>query len=743
MRLLWTFRKMMIFLVIVVYAGIVDAANIEISADSLLKKLSAIEDDDSQELKLLNEIIIAYWKVAPDSSIKYGKIALETANRVGEDSVKAEVYHNLGIAYFYANSFNNSLDWLYKSLKIREASKNSYKIGTTLNSIGNVFYALGNNAKALVFYNQSLSLIRKSGNKKMEASILTNMGSLLSSMGQDSKAFETLNQSIHLLEQLKDSAGISSALNNLSLVYRGKGQYSKALETDSKALMIATKLALQWEIAFISNSIGETYLMMKNYPMASWYFKQALEISEKLGSQDVLLFSYRSWTRYYSAIGNYDSFNEYFNKYDALKDSIFTTENIRSLAEMQVKYQTEHQAKENAMQKLQIAKERDIRNSFIFISVLILIAIVILFFRYRRKKRLNIELENTVMLRTRDLSEREERYRKLIGASPDAVLEADSRGYITFASSQSRPLFRIDDEKEIVGSFLDKFIADPDVIRFKENLASFYSGGNKTESQYVMLRKDGSTFSGELKMAMIYDSAGSSSGIIAVVRNITERKQIEQRILRNTIETEERERARFSEDLHDGLGPLLSTVKIYLELIAARKGNPEEQDKFIKMTDELLQESIKSTREIANNLTPNLLNDFGLIEALSVYVDKINNTNTIHIDLTADKSIKRLPSQTEVALYRVLCELINNTLKHAFGTLISIVISYQDEQLGIIYTDNGIGFDLLKMLSSRTKGLGLSNIISRVNSVNGTCLFNSEPGKSFSCQIKVKVSPEI
>lgn len=743
MRLLDVIRQIMFFLFIVVFPEVTAAVNVEASADSLLKKLSSTENDDRQKFKLLNEIIISYWKVAPDSSIKYGKIALEIANSLGEESTKAEVYHNLGIAYFYANSFNNSLSWLYKSLKIRENEDDSYKIGTTLNSIGNVFYALGNNAKALVSYNQSLKLIRKSGNKKMEASILTNMGSLLASMGQDSKAFETLNQSIHLLEQLKDSAGISSALNNLSLVYREKGQYLKALQTDIKALAIATKLSREWEIAYISNSMGETYLMMKNYPMANRYFRQALEISEKLGSQDVLLFSYRSWTKYYSAIGNYDSFNEYFNKYDALKDSIFTTENTRSLAEMQVKYQTEHQAKENAMQKLQIAKEKDLRNSFIFISVLVLIAIVILFFRYRRKKRLNIELENTVKLRTRDLSEREERYRKLISASPDAVLEADLGGRITFASSQSRPLLRIDDEKDIVGSLLDEFIADTDVGRFKENLAAFFAGGNKTESQYIMLRKDGSTFSGELKMAMIYNSSGSYSGIIAIVRNITERKQIEQRILRNTIETEERERARFSEDLHDGLGPLLSTVKIYLELIAARKGNPEEQDKFIKMTDELLQESIKSTREIANNLTPNILNDFGLIEALSVYVDKINNTNTIHVDLTTDKTINRLPSQTEVALYRVLCELINNTLKHAFGTLITIVISYREEQLEIIYTDNGIGFDVQKMLSSRTKGLGLSNIISRVNSVNGTCTFTSEPGKSFTCHIKVKVLVEV
>ena len=164
---------------------------------------------------------------------------------------------------------------------------------------------------------------------------------------------------------------------------------------------------------------------------------------------------------------------------------------------------------------------------------------------------------------------------------------------------------------------------------------------------------------------MIFGAEGSAKGMIAVLRNITDRKLLEQRILRNTIETEERERVRFSEDLHDGLGPLLSTVKIHLELISARMGDPQEQSKFIKMTDDLLQESIKSTSEIANNLLPNLLNDFGLIEALSVYVGKINKTNTIHIDLYVPEKVSRLPRNYEVALYRVICELINKNLKNA------------------------------------------------------------------------------
>lgn len=709
--------------------------------DSLVRKWQFAEVGERKKFDLLGDIVTSYWKVSPDSSIRYGLLAVEMATDMEDESLKADAFFNLGVAYFYANSFNNALRYLYEALRIREETGDNFKLGTTLNSIGNLFYALGDNQKALDYYTRSLKLIRNSGNSKLEATILTNMGSLLASIGEDSRAFEKLNQSIFLLEQLKDSAGMSSALNNLSLVYREKGLYSKSLASDEKALMIAERLQRKWDMAYISNTLGETHMMMKDFGMANRYFSNALKISESLGSHDVQLFTYRSLTKYYSAIGDYTNFKMYFNKYDALKDSIFTTENTRQLAEMQVKYQTEHQAKENAIQKLQIAKERDLRNSFVFITALVLIAVIILLFRYRNKKRVNEVLEKTVMIRTRDLSEREERYRKLISASPDAVIEANTEGIITFASQQSRLLFRLENEELLRGIMLEKLIAETDVERFRDSFRQFGSTNVEFDAEYIMVRNDGSTFAGELKMALIYSTDNSASGIIVLIRNITERKQLEQRILRNTIETEERERARFSEDLHDGLGPLLSTVKIHLELIAARKGNPEEQEKFIRMTDDLLQESIKSTKEIANNLTPNILNDFGLFEALSVYIDKINKTNTIRIDFFVSKDIKRLLLPVETALYRILAELINNTIKHASATHISISVSKIDDNLEIIYNDNGIGFDVQKVLSSK-KGLGFSNITSRIRSINGKCTFISEPGKNFTCILIVKIPIE-
>ena len=837
---------------------------------SLKKELDQYSGDYTQQLSILNSLSISYRKVSPDSSMYYAKQALELSKKMKSEKEKGDALQNLGIAYFYANDFKKSLDYLYQSLKIREKMADSDKIGHTLNSIANVYFNLNNVSEALKFYKRSLSLARKFGDKKREASILINMGSLYGSNGRIDTAYVLLNQSVDLLENLHDSPALSTSYNNLALLYRKNGAYEKSLEYDEKALRINKEMGRKWEISYISNSIGETYLLMKKYSKAFEYFNEALSAAEALQNQDILLFSYRSMTKYYSAVGNYQQFHYYFYKYEATKDAIFTNQNTNSIAEMQVKYETERKEKEYALQKLQIAKERTIKNSFIFLSILILIMVVILFFRFRVKKKLSSELEILVKKRTNDLLvnqsklteaqrigksgswdwdlvnnrlswsdelpiilgrtnsdmnwvailrstheedrlkilkilrrkfsefdshlvfdfritesgtiekyisvyaevikddsgniklvqgniqditerkiaeialiESEQWYRKLISASPDAVFKINADGLIVFASQQSRTLFRISDERVIIGTHINEWIVKTDQLRVMENLRAQGSEKSTSDTHVVLQRKDGSTFSGELRTAKISDSDGKSKGLIVVVRNITYRKQMEQHILRNTIETEERERQRFSEDLHDGLGPLLSTAKIYLELIAARMEKPIEQKEFIKMTDDILYESIKSTREIANNLAPNLLNDFGLIETLSVYVDKINKMNSISVDLKIDQNFPVLRKQTEIAFYRIISELLNNTLKHASASKIEIELLKTQGQVEITYSDNGIGCDIQKMLSSPSKGLGLSNITSRVKSINGYCKFNSVPGQYFRTYISVAISGEL
>lgn len=187
---------------------------------------------------------------------------------------------------------------------------------------------------------------------------------------------------------------------------------------------------------------------------------------------------------------------------------------------------------------------------------------------------------------------------------------------------------------------------------------------------------------------------------------------------------------------------MLSTVKIHLELIRSRTENRGEQEKYIRLANELLDESIRSTKEIANNLVPNVLNDFGLLEALSVHIDKINRLGTVRIGFTSTGLDIRPNRDIETAIYRIAFELINNTLKHASATRIGIRIGESDDMLEFVYNDDGIGIDWARLKSAPASGLGLSNIITRVKSLNGSYEFDTVRGNPFGIRINIPLIPD-
>jgi len=224
---------------------------------------------------------------------------------------------------------------------------------------------------------------------------------------------------------------------------------------------------------------------------------------------------------------------------------------------------------------------------------------------------------------------------------------------------------------------------------------------------------------------------------IAQGQDITERKQAQEKILKTIIETEEKERARFAKDLHDGLGTLLSSINIYLSLI--KSGNIEETEKqnMINFAKGLIGEAILNTKEIANNLKPNIINRFGLISSIKSFCEKINKTGAINISFYSDIK-NEIKKELEVTLFMITKELINNTLKHASACNININLIYNGDLLTLTYKDNGIGFDTNKIINQEeTNGMGIQNIISRIKALNGTCKMesNNEDGTKVIIEI--------
>ena len=211
------------------------------------------------------------------------------------------------------------------------------------------------------------------------------------------------------------------------------------------------------------------------------------------------------------------------------------------------------------------------------------------------------------------------------------------------------------------------------------------------------------------------------------------RNETEKRVLSAIIRTEEQERQRFAKELHDGLGPLLSVVKMLLSGFD-QNNPPEVNDKIKTNLKQAVDEAIVSVREISANISPHILNNFGLKDAIESFLKKLrpNENIKIHFDSNIDKL--RFPYNVEVIMYRVICELINNSLKHSGCKSINLSLAYTNDILSLEYTDDGRGFNPSAMMDC---GMGLSNISSRINSLNGTFDITSSKGKGMHASIVV------
>lgn len=222
--------------------------------------------------------------------------------------------------------------------------------------------------------------------------------------------------------------------------------------------------------------------------------------------------------------------------------------------------------------------------------------------------------------------------------------------------------------------------------------------------------------------------------ILSIARDITERSKIDKKVMRAIIKTEEKERKRFAADLHDGLSPILSTVKLYTDLVKKGDYNKLNQEKVLQNIDEIVDQAIITTKEIVNDIRPNILNDFGLVDAVKDFCSYINQTKSLMIHIDAENYHFDQRGLPETVLYQSIKELVNNTLKHANATQANIVLESFDEQLNLFYKDNGKGF-IPKDLSKTKSGLGLYNLENKIKTIKGVCVINSKPGEGMSVLI--------
>ncbi len=222
---------------------------------------------------------------------------------------------------------------------------------------------------------------------------------------------------------------------------------------------------------------------------------------------------------------------------------------------------------------------------------------------------------------------------------------------------------------------------------------------------------------------------------VSLKREMAEKKEIQQKMLNAVIATEEQERKRIAADLHDGLGPVLSSVNLYFQayLDASEKQKPEIETRLKDIVDNAISE----VSRISHNISPRILENFGLIPALNSFIKGILLTKKIKI-VTDFEKIDRFDLKSEITIYRVLTELINNSIKHSHADTININIFLSEKLLNVVYKDNGKGFDISKVKNDNT-GMGLNNIQNRINSLNGSITLDSAEDKGVEVRISLPI----
>lgn len=208
----------------------------------------------------------------------------------------------------------------------------------------------------------------------------------------------------------------------------------------------------------------------------------------------------------------------------------------------------------------------------------------------------------------------------------------------------------------------------------------------------------------------------------------------QEQLVEQTIIVQEKERSRIAKDLHDDIGSKLNIIFLHLQRLKKDNSQRKPIDNAVELITESINEVIATTRSIAKDLIPPALEEFGFIDALKELCNNYNKTEKVQIQFkqTSNK-VHTLARLVELNLFRILQELISNSIKHGDATQIRIHFVSDLRQIQIFYQDNGKGFNPNKIKNSA--GLGMKNIESRLRIINGHWDFKSQLQKGLQAHL--------
>jgi two-component system, NarL family, sensor kinase len=652
------------------------------NTDSLLSVIAVQPDrsDKADNLLILGKYY--YTTGEYDSSRKYLEKVYGLSSRLRYVAGQADALYLESLICKKRNEYDTSLAYIEKYIELATYLNDSARIAKGYNHLANLHLELSDYDLARYYSRKSISIYLP---LRDTFSIVANYNCLGSAFKLDSKfdsaAFYFL-QAIKLSELRGDERNLPALLNNLGDVYFNDEQYDLAGNYFSRSLEINEKNKKTRSVALNLLNLGRVATMKKEYPQAMDYYDQAAAIYSNLNDSSSLAEVDNNYGDLYFrqhklpiALQKFDDALVGFRKASFNKGIVTAMVNKAAvLAEMD--RNLEAAALQDSCLKLALEKGK----------------------------------ENILLTALWNISDN---YYKL--GRHEMAFE-----YLLEYKYIKDTVFSIEKSKAITDLIL-KYEKEKDQAHIlsleKENLKKTY-------------QRNAYMFSGlgiivlALFIMVYFRQKAAKDKIIArqKIRQLEEEKKLMAAKL--LVEGQEDERKRIATELHDGLGVLLSATKMQFSTILDKSPDNKE---VVEKAYRMLEQASSDVRKISHNMMPGLLTKLGFYEAVEDLFEHISDTKGLSVICTIEGSRERLPENKEIMLYRIVQEMVNNTLKHAGAAHIEIRISVLRQGLDIIYSDDGKGFDFDRMIENDS--IGLKSIQSRVNFLNGQFSVETSPGK--------------
>lgn len=613
------------------------------------------------------------------------------------DSLKLEILGELCYNYMYTDSIK-SQEYCNLLLSEIENSKNIYAIGNAYRTAGifSLFYL--DYANAIVNFNRALDIYKSIDDENGKigyAKTCYNYG-LLFEYHADYEVELELYQGIEeIFEKYELYNFLISLYSRYITIYNKLGEFDKEREYNRKVIKLATKIQDDYPLMSVYLSYASLYVDNQQYDSAAYYFEKMKETSEKIGSLDGLGNYYYNYAFMESQQGNHE------NALDLLQkgyEIAFKTDNQNDEIEFFYKlglcyynlknYQT---ARDTLLVGIKLAEK----------------------YYFNELKRKMLEIISNVEEATGNYEKALE-YRKEYNILYQKTLNEEKLNQISYLEAKFEATKK---ESEIKSLIEENLIKELKLNR--KNLLLLIM----TLTLITLIIITYFIFRQVITKKRLAEKDAE------LHKHLIEKLEKEQQLsaMKYALQGEEAERHRISKDLHDGIGGLLSGLKLTLSNM---KGNYIINNEGINQFDKaikLLDDSIRELRRVAHNMMPESLVKYGLKAALKDYCDNISNSKKIFAYFQYFGEEKRISQELEVHIYRIIQEVVNNTIKHSEAKNLNIQLILDKNRLNITIYDDGKGFDT-KILQNN-KGMGVANIKSRVELFDGKFEINSEKNK--------------